>query len=181
MPAVGSPPPPAQPVGGRSIRVLVVEDEQSVVEALAYLLRLEGLIVEWATTGPLALRLFDAFHPDLVLLDLMLPGLDGLEVCCQLRRRSDVPIVMVTARDTPPDRRAGLQAGADAYVTKPYSVPQLRGIIHALMGRRGTGGSVVDVRQGPSAVQPLRTPRPTDETSTPTGPPPDTGGSRRRR
>lgn len=153
MPAAGAPiPPGAGTDPDKPIKVLVVEDEQSVAEALGFLLRLDGFSVEWATTGPLALRLFDIFEPDLVLLDLMLPGLDGLDVCRRLRRRTDVPIIMVTARDSAADRSRGLQAGADDYVTKPYSVPELRETIHAALARR-SAGSVVDLRSAPEPSQ----------------------------
>lgn len=93
MPTAGSLLPPLDAGDGETrVRVLVVEDEQSVAEALAFLLRVEGFVVEGATTGPLALRLFEQFVPDLVLLDLMLPGLDGLAVARGLRQRSTVPM-----------------------------------------------------------------------------------------
>lgn len=124
--------------------MLVVEDEQSVAEPLAFLLRLDGYVVHWAPTGPLALSLFDATAPDLVLLDLMLPGLDGLDVCRELRSRSRVPIIMVTARDSTNDRDRGMQAGANEYVMKPYAVPQLRATIQAVMSRWWESESIAD-------------------------------------
>lgn len=116
------------------LTALLVEDEQSVSEAIAFLLQRDGFRVEWATTGPLAVRLFGQLSPDLVLLDLMLPGLDGLDVCRRIRATSAVPVVMVTARDSPADRALGLAAGADAYLTKPFTAAELlttiRDVLH---------------------------------------------------
>jgi two-component system response regulator RegX3 len=117
-------------------RVLVVEDEESFSDALSYLLRREGYEVEVAGTGPDALRSFDRAGADLVLLDLMLPGLSGTEVCRELRTRSHVPIIMVTARDTEVDKVVGLELGADDYVTKPFSSRELVARIRAVL-RRG--------------------------------------------
>src|SRR3978361_1148253 len=102
-------------------RVLVVEDEESFSDALSYMLRREGYEVEVAENGPDALTAFDRSGADLVLLDLMLPGLSGTEGCREIRNRSKVPIIMVTARDTEVDKVVGLELGADDYVTKPYS------------------------------------------------------------
>jgi two-component system, OmpR family, response regulator RegX3 len=118
-------------------RVLVVEDEESFSDALSYLLRREGYEVEVADTGPDALTAFDRSGADLVLLDLMLPGLSGTEVCRELRSRSKVPIIMVTARDTEVDKVVGLELGADDYVTKPYSSRELIARVRAVL-RRGT-------------------------------------------
>jgi two-component system, OmpR family, response regulator RegX3 len=117
-------------------RVLVVEDEESFSDALSYMLRREGYEVEIAATGPDALSAFDRSGADLVLLDLMLPGLSGTEVCRELRSRSHVPIIMVTARDTEVDKVVGLELGADDYVTKPFSSRELVARIRAVM-RRG--------------------------------------------
>jgi two-component system response regulator RegX3 len=117
-------------------RVLVVEDEESFSEALAFMLRREGYEVEVAGTGPDALQAFDRSGADLVLLDLMLPGLSGTEVCRELRTRSHVPIIMVTARDTEVDKVVGLELGADDYVTKPFSSRELIARIRAVL-RRG--------------------------------------------
>jgi len=103
-------------------RVLVVEDEESWADALSYMLRKEGFEVAVAATGPQALAEFDRSGADLVLLDLMLPQMSGVEVCRQLRVRSDVPIIMVSARDSEIDKVVGLEIGADDYVTKPYSL-----------------------------------------------------------
>ena len=117
-------------------RVLVVEDEESFSDALSYLLRREGYDVAVADTGPQALELFDRDGADLVLLDLMLPGLSGTEVCRALRQRSHVPIIIVTARDAEVDKVVGLELGADDYVTKPFSSRELVARIRAVL-RRG--------------------------------------------
>jgi two-component system response regulator RegX3 len=117
-------------------RVLVVEDEESFSDALSYMLRREGYEVDVATTGPDALTSFERTGADLVLLDLMLPGLSGTEVCRELRSRSHVPIIMVTARDTEVDKVVGLELGADDYVTKPFSSRELLARIRAVL-RRG--------------------------------------------
>ena len=117
-------------------RVLVVEDEESFSDALSYMLRREGYEVEVAGTGPDALEIFDRGGADLVLLDLMLPGLSGTEVCRELRARSHVPIIMVTARDSEVDKVVGLELGADDYVTKPFSSRELVARIRAVL-RRG--------------------------------------------
>lgn len=119
-------------------KVLVVEDETSYSEALSYVLRKEGFEVAIAETGPDALTEFDRGGADIVLLDLMLPGLSGTEVCRQLRQISSVPIIMVSAKDTEVDKVVGLELGADDYVTKPYSPRELVARIRAVL-RRGTG------------------------------------------
>ena len=119
-------------------KVLVVEDEASYSEALSYVLRKEGFEVAVAETGPDALAEFDRGGADIVLLDLMLPGLSGTEVCRQLRQISSVPIIMVSAKDTEVDKVVGLELGADDYVTKPYSPRELVARIRAVL-RRGTG------------------------------------------
>ncbi len=118
-------------------RVLVVEDEESYSEALAYLLRKEGFEVAIAATGPDALAEFDRSGADIVLLDLMLPGLPGTEVCRQIRQTSNVPVIMVSAKDDEVDKVVGLELGADDYVTKPYSPRELVARIRAVL-RRGT-------------------------------------------
>jgi two-component system response regulator RegX3 len=119
--------------------VLVVEDEESFSDALSYMLRKEGFEVAVAATGPDALDQFERNGADLVLLDLMLPGLPGTEVCRQLRVRSSVPVIMVTAKDTEIDKVVGLEIGADDYVTKPYSSRELVARIRAVLRRRGEG------------------------------------------
>jgi two-component system response regulator RegX3 len=117
-------------------RVLVVEDEESFSDALSYMLRREGYEVEVAGNGHEALQVFERSGADLVLLDLMLPGLSGTEVCRELRNRSHVPIIMVTARDSEVDKVVGLELGADDYVTKPFSSRELVARIRAVL-RRG--------------------------------------------
>ena len=117
-------------------RVLVVEDEESFSDALSYMLRKEGFEVAVAGTGPEALAEFDRNGADIVLLDLMLPGIPGTEVCRSLRSRSSVPIIMLTAKDSEIDKVVGLELGADDYVTKPYSARELIARIRAVL-RRG--------------------------------------------
>jgi two-component system response regulator RegX3 len=118
-------------------RVLVVEDEDSISEPLAYMLRKEGFEVSVAVTGPDGLAAFDRDGADLVLLDLMLPGLSGTEVCRELRTRSAVPVIMLTARDSEVDKVVGLELGADDYVTKPFSHRELVARIRAVLRRQG--------------------------------------------
>ena len=118
-------------------RILVVEDEASFSEALAYLLGREGFDVSVADNGVKAIEEFDRSGADLVLLDLMLPGLSGTEVCRQLRSRSNVPIIMLTAKDSEVDKVVGLELGADDYITKPYSSRELLARIHAVLRRIG--------------------------------------------
>lgn len=121
-------------------RILVVEDEESFSDALSYLLGREGFEVGIANTGVKAIEEFDRNGADLVLLDLMLPGLSGTEVCRQLRRRSSVPIIMLTAKDSEIDKVVGLELGADDYVTKPYSARELVARIRAVLRRNEGGG-----------------------------------------
>jgi two-component system, OmpR family, response regulator RegX3 len=118
-------------------RVLVVEDEESFSDALSYMLAKEGFEVSVAGTGPEALAEFERSGADLVLLDLMLPGLTGTEVCRSLRARSTVPVIMLTAKDSEVDKVVGLELGADDYVTKPFSSRELLARIRAVLRRRG--------------------------------------------
>jgi two-component system, OmpR family, response regulator RegX3 len=118
-------------------KILVVEDEASFSEALSYVLTKEGYQVTVADTGDGAIKAFDKEGADLVLLDLMLPGLSGTDVCRQLRTRSQVPIIMLTAKDSEVDKVVGLELGADDYVTKPYSKAELVARIKAVL-RRGS-------------------------------------------
>ena len=118
-------------------RVLVVEDEESISDPLSYLLRQEGFEVAVAATGPEGLAEFDRGGADIVLLDLMLPGLSGTEVCRTLRAKSSVPVIMLTARDSEVDKVVGLELGADDYVTKPFSSRELVARVRAVL-RRGT-------------------------------------------
>jgi two-component system response regulator RegX3 len=116
-------------------RILVVEDEESYSDPLSYLLRKEGYEVAVADTGPAALVEFDKNGADLVLLDLMLPGLPGVDVCRALRQRGSVPVIMLTAKDSEIDKVVGLEIGADDYVTKPYSSRELLARIKAVLRR----------------------------------------------
>ncbi len=118
-------------------RVLVVEDEESFSDALSFMLRKEGFEVAIASTGTDAVAQFDRSGADLVLLDLMLPGMPGTEVCRVLRQRSTVPIIMVTAKDGEIDKVVGLELGADDYVTKPFSSRELVARIRAVLRRQG--------------------------------------------
>ncbi|HAT1152235.1 TPA: response regulator transcription factor [Corynebacterium striatum] len=116
--------------------ILIVEDEESLADPLAFLLRKEGFDVILASDGPTALEQFANNTVDIVLLDLMLPGMSGTDVCKQLRATSSVPVIMVTARDSEIDKVVGLELGADDYVTKPYSSRELIARIRAVL-RRG--------------------------------------------
>ncbi|MFC5142330.1 response regulator [Actinomycetospora rhizophila] len=120
-------------------RVLIVEDEESFADPLAYLLRKEGFETSVAGTGAAALDDFERHGADIVLLDLMLPGMSGTDVCKALRQRSSVPVIMVTARDAEIDKVVGLELGADDYVTKPYSARELIARVRAVL-RRGQDG-----------------------------------------
>jgi two-component system response regulator RegX3 len=136
-------------------RILVVEDEESFSEALGYLLGREGFDVTLADTGTKAIEEFDRIGADLVLLDLMLPGLSGTEVCKQLRQRSAVPIIMLTAKDSEVDKVVGLELGADDYVTKPYSSRELVARIRAVLRRNADLGDDV-ATPGTLIVGPVR-------------------------
>ncbi|MBW0119195.1 response regulator transcription factor [Pseudonocardia abyssalis] len=125
-------------------RVLIVEDEESFADPLAFLLRKEGFTTAVAATGQDALEEFDRNGADIVLLDLMLPGMSGTDVCKALRTRSAVPVIMVTARDSEIDKVVGLELGADDYVTKPYSARELIARVRAVLRRGGEGGVEMD-------------------------------------
>jgi DNA-binding response OmpR family regulator len=115
--------------------VVVIEDEQSIAHAVAARLQSEGYGVEIAGDGPSGVALCDHVRPDLVVLDLMLPGLDGLEVCKHIQRDRPVPVLMLTARDSESDLLVGLAVGADDYMTKPFSMRELIARVHALLRR----------------------------------------------
>jgi two-component system, OmpR family, response regulator RegX3 len=134
-------------------RVLVVEDEESISDPLSYLLRQEGFEVVVAATGPDGLSEFDRRGADIVLLDLMLPGLSGTEVCRALRARSSVPVIMLTARDSEIDKVVGLELGADDYVTKPFSSRELVARVRAVLRR---GGEPEDASRPALEVGPVR-------------------------
>ena len=127
--------------------ILVVEDEASFVEALSIGLRREGFQVEVAVDGYDALDRFDIVRPDLVLLDVMLPKISGIDVCRQLRKRSQVPIIMVTAKGAEIDTVVGLEVGADDYVTKPYRLRELVARMRAVL-RRSPGDQARRARPG---------------------------------
>ena len=135
-------------------KILVVEDEASFSDALAYLLGREGFEVSVADNGNAAIEEFDRHGADLVLLDLMLPGLPGTEVCRQLRTRSNVPVIMLTAKDSEVDKVVGLELGADDYVTKPYSTRELVARIRAVLRRHGDEDT--GVTDGTLAAGPVR-------------------------
>jgi two-component system response regulator RegX3 len=123
--------------------ILVVEDEDSFVEALTVGLKREGFRVQVARDGAEALDMFDAVKPDLVLLDVMLPKVSGIDVCRELRRRSSVPIIMVTAKGGEIDTVVGLEVGADDYVTKPYRLRELVARMRAVLRRRSSDAAAV--------------------------------------
>jgi two-component system response regulator RegX3 len=116
-------------------KILIVEDEESIGQALEYQLRRDGFEVSWAKDGIIGLRAFEASEPDLVLLDLMLPGMSGEDLCKRIRKSSQVPIVVLTAKDTEVDTVVGLELGADDYVTKPFSMRELVARIRAVLRR----------------------------------------------
>ena len=135
-------------------KILIVEDEASFSEALEFLLGKEGFSVVTAENGAEALRKFDQGGIDLVLLDLMIPEVSGTEVCRQIRAKSRVPIIMLTAKDSEVDKVVGLEIGADDYVTKPYSSRELMARIRAVLRRNS--GEGIDVEQGVMSVGPVR-------------------------
>lgn len=116
-------------------KLLLVEDEKSIAEGLAITLEAEGFQVAWVKDGLDAIPTWERVRPDLVVLDLMLPGMSGTEICRAIRSRSDVPIIMLTARDAEVDRVVGLELGADDYITKPFSTRELVARIKAVLRR----------------------------------------------
>ncbi|MED5815081.1 two-component sensory transduction protein RegX [Mycolicibacterium sp. 050232] len=135
--------------------VLIVEDEESLADPLAFLLRKEGFEATVVADGPSALAEFERSGADIVLLDLMLPGMSGTDVCKQLRARSSVPVIMVTARDSEIDKVVGLELGADDYVTKPYSARELIARIRAVL-RRGADTDDNAIGDGVLEAGPVR-------------------------
>lgn len=157
-------------------KILLVEDEVSLSEPLAYLLSKEGFDVVVADSGTAAVEVFTKNGADIILLDLMLPGISGTEVCRQIRATSAVPIIMLTAKDTEVDKVVGLELGADDYVTKPYSARELVARIRAVLRRQGgvdenygdetqlTGGPVkMDIDRHIVTVKGINTPLPLKE------------------
>jgi len=137
--------------------ILVVEDEASIAEAVATRLRSEGFQVSIAADGPSGVELCRGLRPDLVVLDLMLPGLDGLDVCREIQRDRPVPVLMLTARDSETDLIVGLSVGADDYLTKPFSSRELVARVHALLRRveRRPGAAPDIVRLGAVSIDPV--------------------------
>ncbi|EHI12293.1 response regulator transcription factor [Mycolicibacterium thermoresistibile] len=135
--------------------VLIVEDEESLADPLAFLLRKEGFETTIVTDGPSALAEFERSGADIILLDLMLPGMSGTDVCRRLRAKSKVPVIMVTARDSEIDKVVGLELGADDYVTKPYSARELIARIRAVL-RRGSDLDGADVDDSVLEAGPVR-------------------------
>jgi two-component system response regulator RegX3 len=129
-------------------RILIVEDEQAIAEAVEYALKAEGFEVDAVGDGDVALEQASEQAYDLLVLDLMLPGLSGIEVCRRLRRESPVPILMLTAKDGEVDRVLGLEVGADDYVTKPFSMAELIARVRALLRRRE-----LDTRQNAATLR----------------------------
>jgi DNA-binding response OmpR family regulator len=127
-----------------STRILLVDDEQSIQTLLSYPLRKDGYHVTSALDGAEALRRFEEGRFDLVILDLMLPQMGGVEVCRQLRSRSQVPIIMLTAKGSETDKVAGLEVGADDYITKPFSMREFRSRVKAALRRSRMGGEAKD-------------------------------------
>jgi two-component system, OmpR family, response regulator RegX3 len=140
--------------------VLIVEDEESFVDALSVGLKREGFRVEVARDGLEALSMFDAVQPDVILLDVMLPKMSGIDVCRQLRKRTQVPIIMVTAKGSEIDTVVGLEVGADDYITKPYRMRELVARMRAVTRRGGSdhsGGIVLEpgvIQVGPISLDP---------------------------
>jgi DNA-binding response OmpR family regulator len=142
-----------------STRILLIDDEQSVQTLLSYPLRKDGYQVVSALDGREALQRFGESRFDLVILDLMLPKLDGVEVCRQLRRRSQVPIIMLTAKGSEADKVAGLEVGADDYITKPFSMREFRSRVKAALRRSRMAGGPQDeepIELGELGIDPAR-------------------------
>lgn len=128
----------------RPDRVLIVEDEAGLADSVSYALQTEGFDVTIATSGAEALGSVRGESPDLILLDLMLPEISGLDICRQVRSFSDVPIIMLTAKDSEADKVAGLELGADDYITKPFSMRELIARIRAQLRRSNRSGVLAD-------------------------------------
>jgi DNA-binding response OmpR family regulator len=140
-------------VANGSARILLVDDEQSIQTLLSYPLRKEGYHVTSALDGTEALQRFDEGRFDLVVLDLMLPRRDGVEVCRELRQRSQVPIIMLTAKGSESDKVAGLEVGADDYITKPFSMREFRSRVKAALRRSRMVAPLVDQGEEGPIVQ----------------------------
>jgi DNA-binding response OmpR family regulator len=149
-----------------SVKVLLVEDEKSIADGIIYNLKNEGLKVTHVDEGKIALDIFDEEHFDLLILDIMLPEVSGLEICQSIRKSSNVPIIMLTAKDDENDKIRGLEMGADDYITKPFSVKELISRIKAVLRRTKNSellngldediNSVREIKIGNIAMNPLR-------------------------
>jgi DNA-binding response OmpR family regulator len=152
-------PQPYEPQGAQAVqdapRILVVDDDPTVAEIVAGYLDRAGYVVDRADDGPTALTRAAAHWPDLVVLDLMLPGMDGLEVCRRMRERAAVPVIMLTARGDEDDRILGLEVGADDYVTKPFSPRELVLRVESVLRRSGPAVPGTRLRAGGLTVDPV--------------------------
>lgn len=128
-------------------KILVIDDEPMIVESVSYNLKQEGFEVATATDGATGLKMAETGDFDLILLDLMLPGVDGLEICRTLRKQSEIPIIMLTAKEGEIDRVLGLELGADDYITKPFSMRELVARVKAVLKRMGAGAGPVTQAQ----------------------------------
>ena len=138
-------------------RVLVVEDEKAIAEAVAARLRADGFATEIAGDGPSAVAAAERWQPDLVVLDIMLPGFDGLEVCRRIQAVRQIPVIMLTARDDETDLLVGLAVGADDYLTKPFSLRELAARVHVVLRRteRVSNGPERSIRVGNLEIDPV--------------------------
>jgi len=140
-----------------SKKILIVEDERDLIKLLKYNLEKEGFRVNYATDGSVALAEMRRDEPDLIILDLMLPGMDGLEICRQIRRHDKyaaTPVLMLTARSEEADRVVGLELGADDYVTKPFSMRELVARVRALLRRHEPAPQRLTLQRGPLSIDP---------------------------
>ncbi|MGE5124456.1 MAG: response regulator, partial [Acidobacteriaceae bacterium] len=153
---------------GRSLSVLIVEDDPAIESLISLGLRYESYNVISTDNGLKGLQLFEEHQPDLVILDWLLPGMDGLKLCRMIRSRSEVPIIMITARDAVHDRVSGLETGADDYIVKPFHIDELIARIHARLRRRTPGDtslSFQDLSLDPKTYEVYRDRHPIELTS----------------
>ncbi|MBG0560672.1 response regulator transcription factor [Actinoplanes aureus] len=134
-------------------RVLVVEDERAIADAVAARLRAEGFLVQVVGDGPSAVETARNIHPDVIVLDVMLPGFDGLEVCRRIQAERPVPILMLTARGDETDLLVGLAVGADDYMAKPFSMRELAARVHALLRRADKAAAVTSTRREDATIR----------------------------